>query len=72
VNETSARAISWRDRDGNPIACREKLKMLEENRAELAQALQDAFEDAILMGVDEAQIRGVLGDLLQGVRSPHG
>lgn len=67
-----APAIAWHDRAGNPISCREKLKVLEENRAELAQALQDAFEDALLMGVDEAQMRGVLEDLLKGLRSPRG
>ena len=30
----------------NPVGCREKLRMLAENHAEVAQVLQDAFEDA--------------------------
>lgn len=60
----------WTGADGAPIACREKVKMLEENRAEAAQVLQDAFEDAILMGVDEAVMRSMLADLVAGLRSP--
>jgi hypothetical protein len=63
-------ATTWTQPDGTPIACREKLKMLEENRAELAQVMQDAFEDAVLMGVDEAAIRRVITDMVAGLKSP--
>ncbi len=38
--------------------------MLAENHAELAQALQDAFEDAVLMGVDEQTMRRVLAGMV--------
>lgn len=41
----------WTDRNGDPIACVEKLKVLRENDSELRQSLQDVFEDALLMGV---------------------
>ena len=44
--------------------------MLAENHAEVAQVLQDAFEDAILMGVDEAAMRQVLSDIVAGLESP--
>ena len=60
----------WPGADGAPIACREKLKMLEENREEAAQVLQDAFEDAVLMGVDERAMREILAGLVTGLRSP--
>lgn len=63
----------WRQPDGSPVACREKLKVLAENHAELSQAMQDAFEDAVLMGVDEAAMRAVLIDMVAALRSPkHG
>jgi len=52
------------------VACREKLKVLAENHAELAQALQDAFEDAVLMGVDEDAMRRILSDMVAGLESP--
>jgi hypothetical protein len=60
----------WPGLDGNAVGCREKLKMLTENYIEVAQVLQDAFEDAVLMGVEEDAIRRVLHDVLAGLESP--
>ncbi|WP_159347671.1 hypothetical protein [Roseomonas harenae] len=60
----------WPGADGQPISCREKLKMLTENHAEAAQVLRDTFEDAVLMGVDEAAMRQVLTDLVAALPSP--
>jgi uncharacterized protein (UPF0335 family) len=60
----------WPGRDGQPISCREKLKMLAENHAEVAQVLRDAFEDAVLMGVDEDAMRHILSDLVARLESP--
>lgn len=60
----------WPGADGTPVSCREKLKMLAENHAEAGQTLQDAFEDAVLMGVDEAAMRRILRDLVDGLQSP--
>ena len=60
----------WPGVDGIPISCRDKLRTLEENEDEARQVLQDAFEDALLMGVDEQAMRAVLADLVAGLRSP--
>jgi hypothetical protein len=60
----------WPGADGNPVSCREKLRVLAENHAEAAQVLQDAFEDAILMGVDEQAMREIMAGLVAGLRSP--
>jgi uncharacterized protein (UPF0335 family) len=60
----------WPGADGAPVACREKLRMLAENHAELAQTLQDAFEDAVLMGVDEKAMRRILAGMIEGLESP--
>lgn len=60
----------WPQADGSPVSCREKLKMLAENHAELAQVMQDTFEDAVLMGVDEQAMRGILEGMVQALRSP--
>ena len=60
----------WPGADGAPVSCLEKLKMLGENHAELAQALQDAFEDAVLMGVDESAMRRILTGVVEGLESP--
>ncbi len=60
----------WPQADGSPVSCREKVKLLEENHAEARQVLQDAFEDAVLMGVDEAAMRGIMAGMVAGLRSP--
>jgi hypothetical protein len=61
---------SWPGADGAPLACREKLKVLAENHREAAQVLADAFEDAVLMGVDEQAMRRILADLVAALPSP--
>jgi hypothetical protein len=66
----TAAPSTWPGADGKPVSCREKLKTLAENHAEAAQVLQDAFEDAVLMGVDEAAMRRILMDLVAGLTSP--
>jgi hypothetical protein len=61
---------AWPQVDGTPIACREKLRTLAENHTELGQVMQDAFEDAVLMGVDEAAMRRILIGMVNSLRSP--
>ncbi|HEY2132789.1 MAG TPA: hypothetical protein VGH36_07425 [Acetobacteraceae bacterium] len=60
----------WPQADGTPVSCREKLKTLAENHAELAQTMRDAFEDAVLMGVDEQAMRRILEEMVRSLRSP--
>ncbi len=62
--------VRWPMADGGVVSCREKLRTLEENHTEAAQVLQDAFEDAVLMGVDEAAMRRIMTDLVAALRSP--
>ncbi len=61
---------TWPQPDGTPLSCREKLKMLAENHAEVSQTLQDVFEDAVLMGVDERAMRQLLLAMVEGLESP--
>jgi uncharacterized protein (UPF0335 family) len=63
-------AVIWPQADGAPVACREKLRTLTENHAELGQVMQDTFEDAVLMGVDETAMRQILIDMVAKLRSP--
>ncbi len=62
--------LTWPGANGEPVSCREKLRTLEENHAELRQVMQDAFEDALLMGVDEAAMRRILIELVTDLRRP--
>ena len=65
-----ASELVWPGSDGAPVSCREKLRTLAENHDELATIMQDAFEDAMLMGVDEAAMRTILHTLVDSLRSP--
>jgi hypothetical protein len=42
--------------DGAPVACHEKIKVRNENLAEIRQMAQEAFEDALLIGPSEAWV----------------
>ena len=61
---------SWPGADGAPLSCREKLKVLAENHQELAQVMRDAFEDAMIMGVDEAAMRRILAEMVAALPNP--
>lgn len=62
---------TWRQPDGNPVSCLEKIKVLNQNLEEIRQLSQDALEDAVLMGCDEAQIREVFAQMLDGLNNPY-
>jgi hypothetical protein len=67
---TAGAPALWPQPDGAPVSCREKLRVLEENHDELAQVMQDAFEDAVLMGVDADAMRRILTEMVAGLRTP--
>ena len=66
---TQRYSIKWQQPDGSVISCEEKLKILDENLAEIRQMCQDAFEDALLMGCDEQQVRGVFSAVIDSLHS---
>lgn len=53
------------------MSCVEKIKVLNENYAELHQMAQDALEDALLMECSEAQIKEVLHRLIDELHNPY-
>ena len=63
--------IIWRSPTGDVIACVEKNKVLQENLVEIRQVCQDAFEDAVLMGCDEQQVRAVFIELMNNLESAY-
>ncbi|MBI1942842.1 MAG: hypothetical protein HYS35_04180 [Betaproteobacteria bacterium] len=65
------RAPLWKQADGAPISCLEKIKVLNENYEELRQIAQDALEDAVLMGCSEAQVREALHQLVDELVSTY-
>ncbi len=68
--ETSGFPV-WRTPEGEPVSCVEKIKVLNENLAELRDLAQDALEDAVLIGCDERQLREVLAGIVAGLVNPY-
>ncbi|OGA12969.1 MAG: hypothetical protein A3G25_02090 [Betaproteobacteria bacterium RIFCSPLOWO2_12_FULL_63_13] len=61
----------WRSPEGEVVSCVEKLKVLRENLVEIRQLCQDALEDAVLMGCDDAQFRAVLAEIVNTLENPY-
>ena len=47
----------WYRADGTVVACTEKVKVLQDNWTEIQSALQDALDDAVLMGCSADQVK---------------
>ncbi|MCQ8279529.1 hypothetical protein NFI95_13870 [Acetobacteraceae bacterium KSS8] len=62
----------WPGRDGAPVSCNEKLKVLAENERELRSVMSDAFDDAVLMGVDPEAMRALLVEMVRSLPGPAG
>jgi len=61
----------WHDSKGEPLACVEKIKLLNENLEEIRELSQEAFEDGLLMGCDETQLRETLAALVAKLENPY-
>jgi len=48
---------AWRQPDGSPVSCAEKIKVLDQNLAEFRALALDFLEDATLMGCDVEGVR---------------
>lgn len=60
----------WPQPDGAPVSCTEKLVVLRENWEELRDVMRDAFEDAVLMGVDEGEMRRMIAEMAASLVRP--
>ncbi|EGV36106.1 hypothetical protein [Neisseria weaveri] len=61
----------WYSDNGEIVSCTEKIKVMDENMDELFQTAQDAFEDALLMGCSESQVRNYLHSLMDALDNPY-
>ena len=62
---------TWLRDDKSIVACTEKIKVMQENFEEIQQIMQDAFEDGLLMEVNEAQMREALNAIVQNLVNPY-
>lgn len=60
----------WRQSDGKPVSCLEKIKVLNQNVQEIESLCADALEDGVLMGCDVDQIKAALHALIDGLTPP--
>jgi hypothetical protein len=63
-------AIVWRQPNGDPVTCYDKIAVLNDNLSGLQQECQDVLEDALLMGCDEKQARDVLRNVIDSLENP--
>ena len=61
----------WLKPDGSVLACVEKIKVLNDNLAELRDLAQDALDDSVLMGGTQAQIKQTLLEIIEGLDSQY-
>lgn len=67
---TSKETTVWRQPDGKPVSCLEKIKVLNQNIQEIETLCADALEDGVLMGCDADQIKAALHELIEGLKAP--
>ncbi|OUS13635.1 hypothetical protein A9Q97_04610 [Rhodospirillales bacterium 47_12_T64] len=72
MSDSKTSRTIWREPNGAPLSCLEKIKVLNENLEEIRELSQDALEDAILMGGDENQLREVLQAIVDELVNPYG
>ena len=61
----------WRQSDGKPVSCLEKIKVLNQNIQEIETLCADALEDGVLMGCDADQIKAGPARADRRARAPH-
>ena len=61
---------AWRQSDGKPVSCLEKIKVLNQNIQEIESLCADALEDGVLMGCDAGQIKAALHELIDKLAAP--
>ncbi|RCS58557.1 hypothetical protein [Parvibium lacunae] len=57
----------WHRADGSVIACTEKIKVLNDNLAELRQLAQDALDDALLLEGTEAEVKAAFIETIENL-----
>lgn len=68
LNPLNSELPLWLREDGDPVACTEKIKVLNENYLELKEMLRNALEDGILLGCSEVHLRALVRDLVDTVQ----
>lgn len=61
----------WRKPDGTPVSCTEKIKVLNENYAEIKESIQEALDDAVLMGCSIEKFKEIYREMLEKIEASY-
>ncbi len=67
MNENKKKEFLWIDKNKKVISCEETNKVLNENFLEISSVIQNAFDDAILVGCDEEDFKNKVNKLSQNL-----
>ena len=67
MKEKLNREFLWTDKEKKVISCEETNKVLNENFSEVSTILQNAFDDAVLLGCDEQDFKKKVAELLKNL-----
>ncbi len=57
----------WLGKDKQKISCKEKINILNDNINELQELFSDIYDEAILIGIDEKQLKEVLQKMVKNM-----
>ena len=61
--------IYWLGKDKRKISCKEKIKLIESNLDEFQETLNDIIDEAVLIGIDEDQLKSVLLKIIKNTKN---
>ena len=67
MNKVNNKEFLWIDKNNKIISCEETNKVLNENFIEVSSVLQNAFDDAILIGCDEEDFKKKIINLIKSL-----
>ena len=67
MNKANDKEFLWIDKNNKIISCEETNKVLNENFIEVSSVLQNAFDDAILIGCDEDDFKKKIINLIKSL-----
>ena len=56
-------------KDKQKISCKEKINVLNENMHELQEVISDIYDEAVLIGIDEEQLKDILINLIKNTKN---
>ena len=59
----------WLAKNKEIISCKEKIKLLNGNINELHEIISDIYDEAILLGIDEKQLKDVLHKIIENMKN---